>query len=140
MLENDLLIKFEPTALFNCCGKDYNTKNEKDLMYFRAFFHKNIEKNISAAYCLSIWFCCKNNNCIKTITFFINSKGRKITEKTVKGIKYLMLIQQKFLADYKLSTEVKKDLDVSNKYLWKYAKSRDGIKQEIYDFNNKRVG
>ena len=122
-----------------CCGKKYDTWNPKTAPLFRAFFHKNVEKNIDAKLCLTVWFVCSNNNCFHAFTYYYDKKGVLVNRTEHNKIKYLTDVQKGFIENAKIKIKPLKMFDVSKKYLWKYGKSTDGKTQNIYDFNDIKI-
>ena len=125
-----------PFVGMQCCGRKYDTWNPKTSYLFRAFFHKNIKKNIEARLCLTVWFVCPNNNCFHAKTFYYDKAGNLVKQTEHNKVKYLSEIQSGFLENAKIKAKSMKMYDVSKKYLWKYGKSNNGKTQNIYNFND----
>jgi len=128
-----------PRVIFECCGIKYDTKNANTINFFRAFLHENASLKNEGDFCITVWLNCKNNNCIKARTFFYNKNGKLLNHIDVRGIKYIAHLQNYFKENIVLAIREKRIVEKSNNHLWKYGKSTDGKKQEIYDFNDRRV-
>ena len=122
-----------------CCGKVYDTWNPKTAYLFRAFFHRNVQEDIAAKLCLTIWFICPNNNCFHAITYYYDKAGNLVKQIEYNKVKYLGEIQGGFLESAKIKQKPQKMYDMSKKYLWKYGKSQNGKIQNIYTFNDIKV-
>ncbi len=139
-----------PGIIHVCCGYRYDSKNAEASNYFRCFAHKSPTKQIvdingdlkDVKFCITIWLICKNNECITSFTYYYDSANKIITKKQVKGIKYILSLKDKFLANIPLRTKTTKIEAKSKKYLWRYTDGHPSKKfvSNIYNLDDKKVG
>lgn len=139
-----------PRIIHTCCGYKYDSKDIKTIDYFRCFAHKSPNKEIAdekgntktVKFCITIWLVCKNNECINSFTYFYDDANKEITKKRIKGIKYILSLKNKFLANIPLRIKTPKIYENSKKYLWRYTDRHPTKKfvSNIYNLDDKKVG
>ncbi|MDD3594531.1 MAG: hypothetical protein PHX18_07885 [Candidatus Gastranaerophilales bacterium] len=139
-----------PRVAHVCCGYKYDTKDAHTINYFRCFAHKPLKKEvenrlgegIKIDFCITFWLSCKNNDCIKSFTFYYDRKSNLVKKEEFKGIEYIMKIKDFFIENIEIKVKEPLTPGNSKKYLWLYTDGSPTKKfvSNIYNLDDKKVG